>query len=429
MSLKLNPKYSPLWNANYRYCIISGGRGSAKSFSGQVFTRDLTYEAGHKIISTRFTMTSAKHSVIPEFGGKLALSDSPYGNGTMENDFKLVESTYTNLHSQSELRFTGLKTSSGVQTANLKSIEGLTTWLMEEAEELVDDGTDTEACTFDKIDDSIRTKGAHLRTILTWNPTDEESFVYKRFFKERGVDITFNGVKDDVLYIYTTYFDNLENLNQSFVDKAERVKRTNLARYKHIYLGIPIKENANALWKKRTMIDPYRVDKAPELKRIAIGVDPAVTSTGNQDETGIIAAGLGFDGRYYIIDDASDLYSTSEWGKASVGIYKKWKADRLIGEVNQGGDLVEMNIQNTDDSIPVKKVHATRGKLKRAEPISALYEDGKVSHVGHFSVMEEEMCSYTGDNKDDSPNRLDALVWVMAFLSQHEQDEPWIIQM
>jgi phage terminase large subunit-like protein len=374
-------------------------------------------------------MVAAKHSVIPEFSGKLELSASPYGGDTMVDDFSLVESTYTNKNSLSELRFTGLKTSSGIQTANLKSIEGLTTWLMEEAEELVDDGTDTEACTFDKIDDSIRTKGATLRTILTWNPTDEESFVYKRFFKERGVDITFNGVKDDVLYIYTTYHDNLENLNQSFVDKAERVKNTNLARYNHIYLGIPIKENANALWKKRTMIDPYRVDKVPDLKRIAIGVDPAVTSTGKQDETGIVVAGVGYDNRYYIIDDATDLYSTSEWGKASVGAYKKWNADRLIGEVNQGGDLVEMNIQNTDSTVPVKKVHATRGKLKRAEPISALYEDGKVSHVGHLSELEDEMCSYTGDNTDDSPNRLDAMVWVMAFLSQHEQDEPWIMQL
>lgn len=424
MPLILNDKYEPLWTEDYRYAIISGGRGSGKSFGGQVFARDLTYEAGHKIISTRYTMTSAKHSVIPEFNGKLTLSPSPFGAATMAEDFTLTDNTYTNNRSQSELRFTGIKTSSGIQTANLKSIEGMTTWLMEEAEELVDDGTETEACTFDKIDDSIRTKGARLRTILTWNPSDEESFVYQRFFKERGVDITFNGVKDDVLYIYTTYHDNLDNLNDSFIKKAERVRDANPDRYKHIYLGIPIKENANALWKKSTMIAPYRVTVAPDLKRIVVGVDPAVTSTGSQDETGIVVAGEGFDGHYYVLKDATELFTPAEWGKATVGVYKQFKADRIIAEVNQGGDLVEMNIHNVDRTVPVKKVRATRGKLIRAEPISALYEEGRVHHVGMFSEMEEEMCSYCGDG--DSPNRLDAVVWALTELSQNELDEFWI---
>ena len=414
--MRINDKYLPLWTADYRYAVISGGRGSAKSFSGQVFARDLTYEAGHKIISTRYTMTSAKHSVLPEFNSKLTLSDSPYGEGTMEDDLKLVDTTYTNRHSGSELRFTGIKTSSGVQTASLKSIEGLTTWLMEEAEELIDDGSETEACTFDKIDDSIRTKNAKLRTILTWNPSDEDSFVYKRFFKERGVDIKFNGVKDGVLYIYTTYLDNIENLNQSFIDKAERVKTANINRYNHIYLGIPVSENANALWKKSTMIAPYRVDKAPSLRRIVIGVDPSVTSTGKQDECGIGAAGIGFDNEYYVLKDASGLFTPAEWAKVVVGEYKNFRADKVIAEVNQGGDLVEMNIKNVDSSVPVKKVRATRGKLVRAEPVSSLYEDGKVHHVGTFSELEGEMCSYTGTG--DSPNRLDWLVWAMTELSQ-----------
>lgn len=429
--MKINPKYKPLWSGDYRYAIISGGRGSGKSYAGQCFARDLTYESGHKILSTRYTLTSAKKSVIPEFASKLRLGKSPWHSGLMEDDFALVDSTYTNTQSNSELFFSGIKTSSGNQTANLKSIEGLTTWLMEEAEELVDDGTETEACTFDKIDDSIRTKGARLRTVLTWNPTDEESFIYKRFFKERGVDITFNGIKDDVLYIYTTYKDNLDNLNETFIAKAERVKRTNIDRYNHIYLGIPIKENANALWKRRTMIDPFRVDKAPELKRIVIGVDPAVTSTGHQDETGIVAAGLGYDGEYYVIDDATALYTPAEWGKATVGAYKRHQADRIIPEVNNGGDLVLMNITNVDKSLEhkVKAVRATRGKTIRAEPISALYEEGKVHHVGRFSEMESEMCSFTGGTADDSPNRLDALVWALTELSQNEVDEPWMRQL
>ena len=420
--LKINSKYIPLWTEKYRYAIISGGRGSSKSFSGQLFARDLMYQSGHKVISTRYTMTSAQKSVIPEFTHKLGLSQSPYDSQkTMEHDFRLANNTYTNIRSGSELIFTGIKTSSGNQTANLKSIEGLTTWLMEEAEELVDDGTDTEACTFDKIDDSIRLKGVDLRTILTWNPTDEESFIYKRFFKERGVDIKFNGIKDDVLYIYTTYHDNIDNLHDTFVDKANRVRESNYARYQHIYLGIPISENANALWKKRTMIDPFRVASAPpELKRIVVSVDPSVTSTGKQDECGIVVCGEDHKGNYYVLDDLSDMYSPREWGLAVVGAYKKWNADNIIAEVNQGGDLVEMNIRNTDRNIPVKKVRATRGKILRAEPVSALYEEGRVHHVGHYVKLEDEMCSYTGDDKEQSPNRLDALVYGIAELSDKQ---------
>lgn len=416
--MKINSKYRPLWSGDYRYAIISGGRGSGKSYTVQLFLRDLTYEAGHKIIATRYTMTSAKKSVIPEFAGKLELSQSPYNKTqTMEADFQLVENTYTNIHSGTELSFTGLKTSSGIQTASLKSIEGLTTWSMEEAEELIDDGTETEANTFDKIDDSIRKKDARLRTILTWNPSNEESFIYQRFFKERGVPITHNGIVGDVLYIYTTYADNAENLNPSFIRKAQQVKEMNPSRYEHIYLGLPIKENERALWKRQTMIAPYRVMTAPsEMRRVIVAVDPSVTSTGHQDECGIIIAGEGFDGHYYILRDDSGLLTPIEWAKTAVGAYHDYSCDNIIAEVNQGFDLVGMTIKNVDN-VPVKSVKATRGKLLRAEPVSALYEEGKVHHVGHFPELELEMTSYTGASGDKSPNRLDALVWALHELA------------
>ena len=146
-------KYKPLWTKEYRYAIISGGRGSAKSFTVQTFLSNLTYQPRHKIALTRYTMNSAEKSVIPEFEEKLILQD-------VEQDFQLTGKTYKNLKSKSELYFMGLKTSSGVQTASLKSINGLTTWSMEEAEELVDDGNDVEACTFDKID--LRVEGLIL---------------------------------------------------------------------------------------------------------------------------------------------------------------------------------------------------------------------------------------------------------------------------
>ena len=415
--MKISYKFKPLYNASYRYAIISGGRGGAKSFSTQTFIRDLSYEEGHKIAVTRYTMTSAKKSIIPEFTSKLEIDKSPYSKDKMLSDFELVDNTFTNIRSNSEVSFMGLKTSSGIQTASLKSIEGLTTWVMEEAEELIDDGTDTEECTFDKIDNSIRTINRTLRTILLWNPTNTDSFVYKRFFKEAGVDITFNGIKNGVLYIYVNYEDNLENLHPSFIDKANQVKEVNPARYSHIYMGIPTEQNANALWNKNTMISPFRVLTVPDLKRIVVGVDPSMTNTGKQDECGIVVVGLGYDNNFYVLEDYSAQLSTLDWAKTVISAYKEYEADIIVAEVNQGYDLVKMNIHNIMSNAPVKEVRAKKGKITRAEPVSALYEEGRVHHAKHFKELEFELCNYTGDPKQDSPDRMDALVYALTELA------------
>lgn len=416
--MKIKDKYKPLWNENYRYCIISGGRGSGKSFAAQTFLRDLSYEAGHKIANTRYTMASARKSIIPEFAEKLEMSKSPYSNDLMFYDFDLVDNTYVNNRSKSEMFFIGLKTSSGVQTASLKSINGLTTFLLEESEELPNDGTDTEESTYDKISNSVRVKGKTLRDILLWNPTNTESFVYKRFFEEPGIDITFNGVHDDVLYIYTSYLDNLANLSESFIKKAETTKKANYARYEHIYLGIPTKHNQNALWKLNTMIEPFRVITVPDLKRIIVGVDPSVSEGEEKnDECGIVVVGEDWNKEFYVLEDASDRMTPNEWAKTVIAMYKKWNADKIVAEVNQGHSLVKRNIQSILPNAPVKSVVAKKGKITRAEPISSLYEDGRVHHVGHFHELENQMCNFTGDPKEKSPDRMDAGVYGLTELA------------
>jgi PBSX family phage terminase large subunit len=408
-------KYKPLWTEKCRYIIVSGGRGSAKSYTVQTFLSNLTYQPDHKIALTRYTMTSAEKSVIPEFTEKLEVQN-------IEADFELTGRTYLNKKSKTELYFMGLKTSSGIQTASLKSIHGLSTWYLEEAEEIVDDGTEETECTFDKIDNSIRKKGVDLRTILTWNPSNEDSFVYQRFFKSRGVDITFNGVIDDTLYIYTTYKDNLDNLHHSFIKKAEETKIANPPRYEHIYMGLPIKENALALWKMTTMISPYRVDEYPmEMKRLVVAIDPSGSSTG--DEAGIILCGEDYHGHYYVIKDVSAQLSPIDWAKTAIGLWKEHRADKLIAEKNCGWEMVDQTIATVDPNIPLSSVVAKRGKMLRAEPISSLYEQGKIHHVGHFPELEQEMCTYTGDPKQKSPNRLDALVYCLMDLAIEGGDE------
>jgi len=219
----LHNKWKALLN-DTRYFIISGGRGSSKSFGVGTFTSLLSFEKGHKILFTRQTMTSAHLSIIPEFQQKIELLES-------QDKFEVTKTDIVNKQSGSEIIFRGLKTSSGDQTANLKSLQGVTDWILEEAEELVDEST------FDKINLSVRQKGVQNRVIIIFNPTTKEHWIYKRFFEQEGVEGGFNGIKNNTTYIHTTYEDNIEHLDKSFLDEIERIKETNPKKYQHTILG------------------------------------------------------------------------------------------------------------------------------------------------------------------------------------------------
>jgi len=222
--LKINEKFKPLITSDCRYFIVTGGRGSAKSFTTSAILTGLTYERGHRILFTRYTLTSAHLSIIPEFVEKIELFNS-------NDDFYITTKDIQNKLTGNEILFRGIKTSSGNQTANLKSLQGITTWTNDESEEL--DNEDT----FDTIDLSIRQKGIKNRIILILNPTTKEHWIYKRFFQNKGVKEGFNGEKDDVCYIHTTYKDNEENLSKSFLKQVERIRLENPNKYKHKILG------------------------------------------------------------------------------------------------------------------------------------------------------------------------------------------------
>lgn len=170
-----------------------------------------------------------------------------------------------------------------------------------------------------------------------------------------------------------------------------------------------------ALW-NQTTIDEYRVNQAPELIRIVIGVDPSGTSHSGSDECGIIAAGLGNDGRYYVLRDISGVVSPEVWAARVVLIFDDLGADRVVAETNFGADMVISVLHNACPTLPTKKITASRGKAVRAEPIAYLYTDGKVSHVGQLMELEDEQCGWIpGSNW--SPGRLDALVWALTELT------------
>ena len=223
-NLTINDKFKPLFESKCRYYVITGGRGSSKSFTVSVFLTLLTLSKGMRSLFTRYTMTSTHLSIIPEFLEKISLLG-------LDKAFDVNKSDVTNTVTKSDILFRGLKTSSGNQTANLKSLQGVTTWIIDEAEELVDEDM------FDTIDLSIREKNKQNRIIIVLNPTTKEHWIYKRFFESKGVKEGFNGEKDDVCYIHTTYLDNINNLSKSFISQIERIRKNNPNKYKHKVLG------------------------------------------------------------------------------------------------------------------------------------------------------------------------------------------------
>ena len=164
---------------------------------------------------------------------------------------------------------------------------------------------------------------------------------------------------------------------------------------------------------------------APDLTRVVVAIDPAVTSGEDSDETGIVAAGLGVDGRAYVLADRSCRLSPDGWARRAVAVFDDLAADLVVAEVNNGGDLVEQTIRTVRRTIPYRKVHASRGKQTRAQPVAALYEQGRVSHVEAFPDLEEQLTSWTPES-GTSPDRLDALVWALTELMLGTQREAYV---
>jgi len=223
LEINLNEKYN-LLGSESRYFVITGGRGSGKSYSLNSFLLLLTYEVGHVILFTRYTLTSANVSIIPEFIDKIETAN-------LSHEFYITKDEIVNLKTGSKILFKGIKTSSGTQTASLKSLAGVTTWVLDEAEELNDEEI------FEKIDFSIRTKGIQNRVLLVLNPATKEHFIYKKFFEDKGIEAGSNLIKGDTTYIHTTYQDNIHNLSESFINQIENIKKRRPEKYKHQILG------------------------------------------------------------------------------------------------------------------------------------------------------------------------------------------------
>ena len=411
VKIKLHEKYFPLFDSNCpaRYYLVTGGRGSGKSFAVSLSGVNglILSKVAKNTLYLRQTLVSAHISIIPEFIQKLELLGCEEFADCEKQNIRF-------LPNGSMIYFRGIQTSRGSNEANLKSVKDVTRVIIDEAQELVDETA------FDRIDLSLRDAEVQNRVVLSLNPTDKQHWIYKRFFEKPDVPEDFNGIIGDVCYIHTTFEDNRKNLSSDFLRIAEKCKNEDREKFDNIFMGLWRGDKEGALWSD-SMISPYRVKNAPDLDRIVVAIDPAVTGSKNSDETGIVVAGkkrIRGEMHYFILEDNSLRASPETWARAAASLYSEKDADKVVAEVNNGGDLVEATIKSINRNIAYKGVRATRGKIRRAEPIAALYERGIVHHVGIFPELERQMRNYNGEEKGYSPDRMDALVWALTELSQ-----------
>lgn len=255
--------------------------------------------------------------------------------------------------------------------------------------------------------------GANPRTCITTTPTPVKlikDLVSDKALGPDGLPL--------VRVVRGSTYANAANLAEDFLAELKaKYEGTRLGR-QELHAEI-LTDKPGALW-TLTGLERTRVNDAPDLKRIVVAVDPPVTSGPDADECGIIVAGICENRQGYIIEDLSERgLSPDQWAKKAIGAYHRHRADRLVAEINQGGEMVQTIVKTLDPTVSYRAVHATKGKYGRAEPVSALYEQGRVHHVGFFKVLEDQMTDFTADyvrKPGQSPDRMDALVWAITDL-------------
>lgn len=377
--------------------VYYGGRDSGKSWAIAYHLLIISMvERNHLILCAKGTQNSIEDS-------SKSLLESLINLNNWSHLFEITNNSIICKLTGSKFIFKGLQ-----KVNRLRSLEGITICWIEEA------NIDTTEKTFEALIPTIRKDNSKL--ILSFNPALESDYVYQRFILNTDPDL------DSVHFV--NYPDN-PFISEKSKREIEYLKNRNYEKYLHVYEGQLITEIQGALW-NRDLFKYLSNDEKTQLKennygnleRIIVAIDPSITSKMTSDACGIVVVGKyrNLD-RFIVLEDASRISTPNEWADIALSLYYRYKADRIVGEMNQGGDMIKTIIKNKDNRAAYKGVYASRGKIARAEPIASLYEEGKVIHLERFVGLEYEQVTYTGTPKEKSPNALDALVWGLSELS------------
>lgn len=367
-----------------RYKALYGGRGSAKSnFFAECMIGNAASTKGFRGVCIREVQKSLKESAKRLLEDKIQL----FGLGNLFD----VQSTEIKTPGGGVIIFQGMQDHTA---ESIKSLEGFHVAWAEEAQTV-------STRSWEMLRPTIRAPGSEIWA--SWNPRNAADPVDKFF---RGDNPPENGIIKKINYDQNRFFP------AELEDERKHDEQNNRERYAHVWLGEYEPMAIGAIWDRQTINSNRRADK-PEMSRILVSVDPAVSAEAGSDEHGIVVVGLGADQRGYVLDDMTTKGAPREWATRAVAAYDKWEADAIVIERNQGGDMCRHTIESVRPGIRIVEVVATRGKHVRAEPISAQYHLGRVSHVGTFNELEDQMCQMTaaGYEGEGSPDRVDALVW------------------
>lgn len=392
----------------HRHILLFGGARSGKTFVlvYAVLVRAIKYPSRHAIVRRQFkdVWESVGMDTLPKVLN-LCFPDLPY---IMNGSRYYIQFP----HNGSEVWFSGLDDKNRADKILGKEFSTL---YFNECSEITWSSVETALSRLAQKNSLIK------RCYYDCNPTSKSHWSYRLFIEKCNPnDGTPLNNADVYAHMRLNPSDNQINISDDYI---ENILRNLSARERKRFLeGEWQGDNVNALWKRDGMINPYRVAALPaDLDRVVVGVDPAATGKETSDLTGIVIASckrIRGEVHYFVLDDRSLRGTPNEWASAVVNAYREYEADRVVAEVNQGGDMVEQTLRNIDRRIAYRGVRATRGKLVRAEPIAALYERGLVHHVGEFPLLEDEMCNYCGYENEKSPDRMDALVWALTELSR-----------
>ena len=366
-----------------RYKAFFSGRGASKSHSIATALLLLGAQKPLRILCAREVQKSIKDSVKLLLDDKIGVLGASEFYESLKNEINGANGT--------QFFFAGLGT---MTTDQIKSMEGIDIVWVEEAQTISDRSLEILVPT-------IRRPGSELW--FSWNPRHPTDPVDKLF---RGQVVPENSVIKRVSYEDNPYFPSELKTEMEF-DRKHKPDR-----YAHIWLGEYEPTAVGAIWNRQNLHQNRR-SELPELERIVVSVDPAVSSGVNADEHGIIVQGVGSDQRGYLLDDQSIKGTPRQWANRAIATYDRYDADAIVIEINQGGEMVRHTLESVRPGINIIEVRASRGKHVRAEPISALYEQDMISHVGSFPDLEAQMCQMTsgGYEGDGSPDRVDAMVW------------------